>query len=50
MNNAVNNLAILHVVIQTLGNITVSGKENMSRLLGCIAALEEYVAKEKNNG
>ena len=38
-------LQMLANVIHTLGTVTVSGKENMSKLLGCIEALEGLVRK-----
>lgn len=39
-NDAMENQNIIPAVIKTLGTISVSGKENMSKLLGCIQALE----------
>ena len=41
-------------VIKTLGDIDVKGKDNLSKLLGCIMALEEALQKNEceveNNG
>lgn len=51
------NLELIQHVIVTLENVEVRGKDNMSRLLGCISALEQVVqketaltAKEEDNG
>ena len=40
----------LQVVINTLGKITVSGKSNLSMLLGCITELENMVKAEQEKG
>lgn len=37
------NTQMLKQIIYTLGNLEVHGKENLSRLLGCIEALEDIV-------
>ena len=37
---------VLMAVINTLGTIHVSGKEDLGRMLGCINALEELCKKE----
>lgn len=50
MNETQDNLGVLRAVVRTLDSITVSGRDNMSRLLGCITAMEEYIEKEENNG
>ena len=47
------NQNIIPAVIKTLETISVSGKENMSKLLGCIQALESLLAepeKEEQHG
>lgn len=36
---------VLKAVINTLNGVTVSGRENMDRLLGSIVALERCVAQ-----
>lgn len=36
---------IIAAVVKTLGSISVSGKDNMSKLLGCIQALETMLAQ-----
>lgn len=41
-----NKLELIQNVIVTLNNVDVRGKDNMSRLLGCISALEQVVQKE----
>jgi len=45
---------LISYVIKTLGDIEVKGKDNLSKLLGCIMALEEAVqeneSEEENNG
>lgn len=40
-----NNTAALRAVIRTLDSLTVRGRDNMSKLLGCIGALEELLEK-----
>lgn len=56
------NVEILERVAYTLGTITISGKDNMDKLLGCINALESFIkvakvqqfetleSKEESNG
>lgn len=36
---------IIQTVIDTLNTIEVHGKTNLSRILGCISALEQFVAQ-----
>lgn len=38
---------ILERVVFTLGSISISGKDNMDKLLGCINALESYIKVAK---
>ncbi len=38
--------ATLRAVVRTLDSLTVSGSGNMSKLLGCLGALEELLAAE----
>ena len=38
--------AMLQAVVRTLDSLTVSGSGNMSKLLGCLGALEELLAAE----
>ena len=38
---------LIGYVIKTLGDIEVKGKENLSKLLGCIMALEEALQKNE---
>ena len=38
---------IIQTVIDTLNTIEVHGKTNLSRLLGCISALEQLAAQGK---
>lgn len=40
-------LEILQSVIRTLDSLTVSGTENMKKLVGCIDALTQIVAIEE---
>ena len=40
----------LQVVINTLDKIVVSGKKNLSMLLGCINELENMVKAEQEKG
>lgn len=37
------NVEILERVVYTLDTITISGKDNMDKLLGCINALESFI-------
>lgn len=37
---------LLRMVVRTLNTIPVSGAENMSKLLGCINALESIMKEE----
>lgn len=37
-------------VIFTLGLVEVHGAENLSRLLGCIQALQSVIEEEEKNG
>lgn len=37
----------LRLVIQVLDEIKVNGKANMSKMLACIQALEEYIAAQE---
>ena len=39
--------ALLQVIISTLCDIEVRGKDNMSKLLGCINALENFMGAEE---
>ena len=41
---------IIQAVILTLNEIEVKGKDNMSKLLGCINALTEIVNQPKEDG
>ena len=41
-----NDAKLLSAAVNTLERVSVSGSENMSRLLGCIEALRELI---KNN-
>jgi hypothetical protein len=42
---------ILKIVVSTLNNVEVRGKENLDRLLGCIQTLEKEIeALQKNAG
>lgn len=41
------NVEILERVVYTLDTITVSGKDNMDKLLGCINALESFIKVAK---
>ncbi len=46
-----NERATVQAVIHTLDSLTVTGRENMSKLLGCIGALEELLEiKEEKYG
>ena len=50
-----NEKAVIQAVVRTLDSLTVTGRDNMSRLLGCIGALEELPeadteAKEAEHG
>lgn len=49
-----NDKNILPAVIKTLETISVSGKDNLGKLLGCISALEslfvESAEKEEQHG
>ena len=40
-------LEMLQHVIRTLDSLTVSGAENMKKLLGCMEALSQIVAVEQ---
>lgn len=41
----------IQAVIHTLGSLTLTGRENMSKVLGCISALEELLeTKEAEHG
>lgn len=56
------NTELLERVVFTLNTVTVSGKDNMDKLLGCINALESFIkvakvqqsakieSEEENNG
>ena len=37
----------VQAVIRTLDSLTVTGRDNMSKLLGCIGALEELLETEE---
>lgn len=37
----------LRLIIQVLDEIKVNGKTNMSKMLACIQALEEYIAMQE---
>ena len=41
-------LEIIQTVIRTLNSISVSGAENMKKLLGCIEALQQIEAVEES--
>lgn len=43
------NKTLLSQIINTLETIEVKGKDNLSKLLGCISALEQ-LAQEEDNG
>lgn len=43
-----NETTLIHRVINTLNQITVSGAENMDKLLGCILALRKLVETPAN--
>lgn len=49
------NKAYLEAIVTTLNSIEVHGKDNLSKLLGCINALESILAEQEdgekvNNG
>ena len=48
------NQNIIPAVIKTLGTISVAGKDNLGKLLGCISALESLLTeaedKEEQHG
>lgn len=40
-----NDIVLLHAVIETLGDISVKGYGNMSKLVGSINALQEIIQR-----
>ena len=48
-----NDLNLLQAVIETLGDVTVKGYDNMTKIVGCINALQKIIqncAKESSDG
>lgn len=43
-------IEVLEGVLRTLGTVAVAGKENMSKMLGCINALSSVVEAVKQTG
>ena len=41
---------ILQIIVLTLEDIEVKGSENMSKLLGCINALNSYIQSQPEKG
>lgn len=41
-------IKILQTIVLTLEDIEVHGSENMSKLLGCINALNSYIANQES--
>ena len=39
---------ILHTIVLTLEDIEIHGSENMSKLLGCIQALNEFINQQES--
>lgn len=39
---------ILQTIVLTLEDITVKGSDNMSKLLGCINALNKYIQEQES--
>ena len=46
----VDSFGMIQMIISTLNEIEVKGKDNMSKLLGCINALTEIVNQPKEDG
>lgn len=42
------NKAYLEAIVNTLNSIEVHGKDNLSKLLGCINALESILAEQED--
>lgn len=46
--NMVDSFGMIQMVISTLNEIEVKGKDNLSKLLGCINALTEVINQPKD--
>lgn len=47
-NKSISNADVIQIVINTLDSVEVRGKDNMSKLLGCIQALEKIIEQARN--
>lgn len=46
----VDSFGMIQMIISTLNEIEVKGKDNLSKLLGCINALTEIISQPKEDG